>query len=259
MRRLAVALAVLALLLAGCSDVDTSSGKPTFGGGSLDGGDPQSASVRSAVQDAGVRPCSDLPLADAGAEGDGALPALELPCLGGDGSVDLSRLRGPAVVNFWASNCKPCREELPLLARLDRDTGDRLTVVGLDVRDADPDAAPHGADRPPVVHAAGAVDASGGEEHLLGYCGFTCIDMGDKPDIPDAFNGKRGFHQTGHWILTMKTGLRGLQEGTLKRITYGSAQRPGWLPPSGAVPPFYGLPFPRPGRRPLILAPILAA
>ena len=88
-----------------------------------------------------MRPCSDLPLADAGAEGDGALPALELPCLGGDGSVDLSRLRGPAVVNFWASNCKPCREELPLLARLDRDTGDRLTVVGLDVRDADPDAA----------------------------------------------------------------------------------------------------------------------
>lgn len=141
MRRLAVAVVVLALLLAGCSDVDTSGGKPTFGGGSLDGGDPQSASVRSAVQDAGVRPCSDLPLADAGAEGDGALPALELPCLGGDGSVDLSRLRGPAVVNFWASNCKPCREELPLLARLDRDTGDRLTVVGLDVRDADPDAA----------------------------------------------------------------------------------------------------------------------
>lgn len=141
MRRLAVAVVVLALLLAGCSDVDTDSGKPTFGGGSLDGGDPQSASVRSAVQDAGVRPCSDLPLADAGAEGDGALPALELPCLGGDGSVDLSRLRGPAVVNFWASNCKPCREELPLLAQLDRDTGDRLTVVGLDVRDADPDAA----------------------------------------------------------------------------------------------------------------------
>lgn len=141
MRRLAVAVAALALLLAGCTDVDTSGGKPTFGGGSLDGGDPQSASVRSAMQDAGVRPCSDLPLADASAEGDGALPTLELPCLGGDGSVDLSRLRGPAVVNFWASNCKPCREELPLLARLDRDTGDRLTVVGLDVRDADPDAA----------------------------------------------------------------------------------------------------------------------
>jgi hypothetical protein len=41
--------------------------------------------------------------------------------------------------------------------------------------------------------------------------------MGDKPDITDAVNRKRGFHQTGHWILTMKTGRWGLQAIILKR------------------------------------------
>lgn len=142
MRRRAAAVALALLVgLAGCAQPETGSRKPTFGGGSLEGGDPQTSSVRSAAQEAGLRPCTELPLAGTAASGDAALPALQLPCLGGDGSVDLARLRGPAVVNFWASNCKPCREELPLLARLDRESGDRLTVVGLDVRDADPDAA----------------------------------------------------------------------------------------------------------------------
>lgn len=42
------------------------------------------------------------------------LPDLELPGLDGDGStLDVGDLRGPAVVNLWATWCKPCREELP--------------------------------------------------------------------------------------------------------------------------------------------------
>lgn len=135
------AAAAAALLLGGCADVPSGSDGPRFGGGSLDGADPQTSAVRSAAQQADLRSCATLPLADRRADGDTALPALELPCLGETGSVDLARLRGPAVINFWASNCKPCREELPLLARLDRETGERLTVVGLDVRDADPEAA----------------------------------------------------------------------------------------------------------------------
>jgi thiol-disulfide isomerase/thioredoxin len=140
------AVAAVALLLAGCAEVDTSGDGPSFGGGSLDGADLRTADVRDAARAAGFRPCADLPLADAAASGasssDGpSLPDVTLACLGEDGDVDLGRLRGPAVVNLWASNCKPCREELPLFARLDEQAGDRLTVVGLDVRDADPVAA----------------------------------------------------------------------------------------------------------------------
>jgi len=46
------------------------------------------------------------------------------------GAVALSQLRGkPVVINFWASWCPPCTDELPYFARLARDYGDRVIVV----------------------------------------------------------------------------------------------------------------------------------
>ncbi|GAC1419886.1 MAG: TlpA disulfide reductase family protein [Acidobacteriaceae bacterium] len=55
----------------------------------------------------------------------------------GNRSVDLARLRGRIViVNFWATWCPPCIEELPSLLQLQRDMP-QVTVVAVS-QDEDP-------------------------------------------------------------------------------------------------------------------------
>lgn len=45
----------------------------------------------------------------------------------------LSQLRGkPVVINFWASWCPPCTDELPFFARLTQTYGDRVRVITVD-------------------------------------------------------------------------------------------------------------------------------
>jgi thiol-disulfide isomerase/thioredoxin len=49
------------------------------------------------------------------------------------GSERLSTLHGkPIVINFWASWCPPCTEELPYFERLAQRYGDRLVIVTVD-------------------------------------------------------------------------------------------------------------------------------
>jgi cytochrome c biogenesis protein CcmG/thiol:disulfide interchange protein DsbE len=67
-------------------------------------------------------------------------PDRELPRLEGDGLGSLAAYRGKVVfLNFWASWCAPCREEVPLLTRFQERLGDRGTVLGVTFKD-DPDA-----------------------------------------------------------------------------------------------------------------------
>jgi thiol-disulfide isomerase/thioredoxin len=58
--------------------------------------------------------------------------------LDGSGTFRLSRTKGQVVVvNYWASNCAPCRTEMPAFDRIyraDRDNG--VTFVGVDTKEA---------------------------------------------------------------------------------------------------------------------------
>jgi thiol-disulfide isomerase/thioredoxin len=51
--------------------------------------------------------------------------------------VTLEGIKGkPAVVNFFAAWCVPCRKELPLLVAAQKRVGSRVTFVGVDVKDS---------------------------------------------------------------------------------------------------------------------------
>jgi peroxiredoxin len=59
----------------------------------------------------------------------GEAPDFTLPALGGT-KLTLSQLRGgPVVLNFWATWCAPCKDELPELEQVYRDYKDRGLVV----------------------------------------------------------------------------------------------------------------------------------
>ncbi len=65
-------------------------------------------------------------------------PALVVPQLGG-GTIDLATLRGkPVWVNFMATWCLPCRDELPLMAGFAvRYQEQGLVVLAIDIREDD--------------------------------------------------------------------------------------------------------------------------
>ncbi len=75
--------------------------------------------VASAGSDAKPQPAPPLPAA-----------VLQAP------KTTLASLRGkPALVNFWASWCEPCREEAPELERFSRSLHGAANLVGVDYTD----------------------------------------------------------------------------------------------------------------------------
>ena len=68
-------------------------------------------------------------------------PGLSLPRLDGDGEVSLPALRGHVVLlNFWATWCAPCEQEMPAMQRLHEKLGDAgfdLLAVSVDSSEAD--------------------------------------------------------------------------------------------------------------------------
>lgn len=85
----------------------------------------------------------DTSIDDAVSRGDRIeAPDESLPVLGGPGERSLADYRGKVVVlNFWASWCPPCIDELPLLERTQRRIESRGgTVLGVNYKDVPEDA-----------------------------------------------------------------------------------------------------------------------
>jgi thiol-disulfide isomerase/thioredoxin len=64
------------------------------------------------------------------------LPELTLSCFTGGSPVALRAVKGPAVINVWASWCPPCRAELPAFQRLSERAAGRFQVIGVNSRDS---------------------------------------------------------------------------------------------------------------------------
>lgn len=120
--RLALPLAAALLVLTGCST-------PPPGEARIDVDTPE---LRMAKDRAGVEPCPEVEAAPV----EGGLPDVTLPCFGGGPDVPLSGLRGPMVVNLWASWCRPCRQEMPVLQDFHERYGDEVPIVGIDWQDS---------------------------------------------------------------------------------------------------------------------------
>jgi thiol-disulfide isomerase/thioredoxin len=64
------------------------------------------------------------------------LPTVALPELDGSGCLTTDDLLGqPTVINFWATWCAFCVEEMPDLEQVHRDVGDQVRFVGVDRED----------------------------------------------------------------------------------------------------------------------------
>jgi len=64
-------------------------------------------------------------------------PAIDLPDVrpGRARVVLAERLGTPVLVNFWATWCTPCRQEMPLLNAADKRLGGKVAILGVDVKD----------------------------------------------------------------------------------------------------------------------------
>ncbi|MEU8816031.1 TlpA disulfide reductase family protein [Actinoplanes sp. NPDC048796] len=97
------------------------------------------AAVAACGDDEVASPFADCSSLSSAGAAPNDLPDLSLPCFTGDTSVSLRALKGPAVINMWASWCGPCRAELPVMQKLS-DTG-TVTVIGVDTGDSRTDGA----------------------------------------------------------------------------------------------------------------------
>ncbi len=127
-RRLAYLIVPLLLAIAGCTAIAE---QPT---GSAPASRAERPSPFADCTTLTAAPASAVPV-PAGAPGD-PLPELTLACFTGGAPVALRDVKGPAVINVWASWCPPCRKELPAFQRLSERAAGRFQVIGVNSRDS---------------------------------------------------------------------------------------------------------------------------
>lgn len=140
-------------------------------------------------------------------------PDFRLSSLGQKGStVALSAFRGrPVVVNFFASWCGPCREELPLLARAEKAAKGKVAFVGVDVSDQDGAALE-------LVHQSGAAYPVGVDSSYQ-----VSADKYHLYGLPDTVFVDASGHETG-----MVTGPLTVSSLSNRLAQVGVRLPPGW-------------------------------
>ena len=158
MTRLVVVVAAM-LLLTACSGSAGSSPQPA----------PTGPDRTELITAAHLRPCPTT----SGDPVDGGLPDITLPCLGRGPAVRLSGLRGPAVVNVWATWCRPCQKETPLLARVAASLRGKVAFLGVDNEDSAASALDFAAHvRPPMRYPSVSDDD---KKVLIGMHLFSAV------------------------------------------------------------------------------------
>ncbi len=67
-----------------------------------------------------------------------ASPKSAIECLDGSVGVDVTAIKGPAIINVWGSWCEPCKEEIPYFAEYNADKSDEVLLLGVDVEEKSP-------------------------------------------------------------------------------------------------------------------------
>jgi thiol-disulfide isomerase/thioredoxin len=116
-RPLAVVVAAALLALAGCASTDGIAGQD--GGGYISG-------------DGSVLTVPETARVDVGPWGGDTVDG---------GRIDSAEIDGVVVLNFWYAGCPPCRDEAGDLEQIAEEYADRLTFLGVNIRDSAPTAA----------------------------------------------------------------------------------------------------------------------
>jgi thiol-disulfide isomerase/thioredoxin len=125
------------------------------------------------------RDAGDSSAADVRGRDAAALLGVSLPDTKGR-EQSLSQWKGKVlVVNFWATWCVPCREEMPEFVKAQRDFGERgLQFVGIAIDQADKVdvfATELGLNYPALIGGFGAIELSKTMGNRLGALPFTII------------------------------------------------------------------------------------